>query len=311
MLASDSSGGSATHKNARDADNLFQADACSRTWELLDRLKHIAVATALAIGGVTIAGCESGDPFASASATDSAPEVAHAPPAVRVYSNPYEAVDWSTDRRLLAQHHDHVAQRLDWILAYEAAGYDVLSLMDYSGSPQLPYALRERPWPASAWIPQSMTPLFKNIELFLPNAEEVGIAGDPMRHVTSPFMTSYVEGAAKPAPGVPELPLLPNQYRTIEELFTLVKSLGGFPCLAHPFNFDFRNLQLGDAYCVEIYNAQADLRREQGVLPYYSVADRNQTVISAWDEVLRKNQKVLAIAVNDHVGPGAFGIVSN
>jgi len=309
MLASEPSGGSAIHNNTRGAAISFRADACSRIWELLDHLKHIAAATALAIGGLAVAGCESGDPFAAAA--DSVPEISHAPPNVRVYSNPYESVDWSTDRRLLSQHHDHVAQRLDWILAYEAAGYDVLSLMDYSGSPLLPYALKERPWPASGWVPQSLTPFFKNIELFLPNGEEVGIAGEPVKHATSPFMTSYVEGAAKPSPGFPELPLLPNQYRSVEELFTLVRSLGGFPCLAHPFNFDFRNLQLGDSYCIEIYNAGTDLLKERGLIPYYSLVDRNQTIITAWDDVLRKNQSVWAIAVNDHVGPGAFGIVSN
>jgi hypothetical protein len=276
---------------------------------LPDRLKDFAVAIAVAVASATIAGCESGDPFAVAD--DSTQAIGRASFPVRVYTNPYEDVDWSTDRRLLSQHHDHVARRLDWILAYDAAGYDVLSLMDYSGSAQLSYALRERPWPASGWVPQSMTRLFKNIELFLPNAEEVGIAGAPMKHATSPFMMSYVEGADAPAPGVQALPLLPNQYRSVEELFTLVRSLGGFPCLAHPWNFDFRNLNLGDSYCVEIYNAQADQLRERGVLSYYTVVDRNQAVVRAWDDVLLKNQAVFAIAVNDHVGPGAFVTVSD
>lgn len=280
---------------------------------MLERLKDTGVISAIVLG-VTIAGCESNDPFATASNTEAVPtasaDTGRPALGVRVYSSPYEAVDWATDRRLLAQHHDHVARRLDWVLAYDAAGYDVLSVMDYSGNPDLPYALKQRPWPAAEWIPQSAIASFKHIELLLPNGEEVGIPGEPMKHATSPFMTTYVEGAQKPPPGTPEQPLQQHQYRAVEDLFTLVTSLGGFPCLAHPWNFDFRNMRLGNSYCIEVYNAQADLQRERGLLAYYRVVDRNQTVITAWDEVLTKNQAVFGIAVNDHVGPAAFGPVS-
>jgi hypothetical protein len=267
---------------------------------LLEALKGIAATSVIVTCSATLTACETDDPFAVAAEPISA--TVHEPVTVRVYSHPYEAVDWATDRRLLAQQHDHVARRLDWILAYDTAGYDVVSLMDYSGNALLPYALRERPWPANAWVPATL-PL-KNIELFIPNGEEVGIPGEPMRHVTSPFLTEFIEGVPNPPWGVPEQPLLPRQYRSIEGLFTLVRSLGGFPCLAHPWNFDFRRLRLGDSYCIEIFNAQADFLNEQGV-PYYTAVDRNQAVITAWDAVLHENQLVFGIAVNDHIGPGS------
>lgn len=246
-------------------------------------------------------GCESGEQFYFPA--DAAPQSR----ALRIYSNPYEAVDWLNDRRLIAQHHDHVS-RIEFILAYDKAGYDVVSLMDYSGNPSMPHARRERLWPPDRWVATSQMPYLNSIELFLPNAEEVGIKGEPLRHVTSPFLTTYIEGASDA-----QSPRLPNQYRSLDELFSLVRSLDGYPCLAHPWNYKFQHfrLRLGDSYCVEIYSAFAEMQKERGS-PYFSRVDRNRTVIDGWDEALQENQSVFGIAVNDHAGPQmAAGTISN
>jgi hypothetical protein len=107
------------------------------------------------------------------------------------------------------------------------------------------------------------------------------------------------------------LPLSPTQYRTIEQLFQLVRAQGGFPCLAHPWNYRYTNLDLGASYCTEIYNAIADVHRERG-LPWYVEKDRNQEAVTVWDQALMRNQRIFGIAVNDHFGPQtAAGVVSN
>lgn len=226
---------------------------------------------------------------------------------LRVYSSPYRAVDWVNDLRLIAQHHDHVGASINGILAYDAAGYDVMSLMDYSGDPNFRAALRQRLWPVRQFVPESLLPSLKNIKLFLPNAEESGLAlrpGEQLKHVTSPFLETYIEGTASPG-----LPAGSNQYTSLEQLFGLVRDLGGTPCLAHPWNFRYDELELGDSYCVEIYSAFAAAFRERNV-PYYTNVDRNKVLVDYWDGVLLRNQRVYAIAVNDHFGPQALGPLS-
>jgi hypothetical protein len=258
------------------------------------------------------------DTTAAASATPAASDESPTAPtasALRVYHNPYEKVDWSNDLRLTAQHHDHIALRNHYIAAYDAAGYDVVSLMDYSGNTDLPWALRQRVWPANQWVPSYIVASLKSIKLFLPNAEEVGVElrqpWDPIKHATSPFLTTWIEGGPKTPVGAAELPLLPNQYRTLEQLFTLVRENGGVPCLAHPWNYAYTELQLGSPYCVEIYNALADAQKEQG-LRYYTDKDRNEAILATWDQALIRDPRVLGIAVNDHFGPYTPpGVVSN
>lgn len=245
----------------------------------------------MALACAFLAGCESDESFYIP--VEAEPE----PRSLRVYGNPYEDVDWTNDLRLLAQHHDHVA-RIEFILAYDAAGYNVVSLMDYSGNPLLPWALKERLWPPDRWVAASQMPYMQNIQLFLPNAEEVGIQGVPLKHATSPFLTTYIEGA--PAS---DAPLLPNQYRTLEEMFALVRSLGGFPCLAHPWNYRFHHRSVEGSYCLEIYSAFAEMQKERGIGAFFTSVDRNEMLMRAWDNALRENQSVLGIAVNDHIGP--------
>ncbi len=106
---------------------------------------------------------------------------------MRVSHNPYEEVDWSADHRLVTQFHDHVAADPERIRAYDNAGYDVVSLLDYSGVEMLDYAWRERIWPPSAWLAQPFLGSLESIKFFLPNAEEVGYY-----HLTSPFLTEYI-----------------------------------------------------------------------------------------------------------------------
>jgi hypothetical protein len=253
----------------------------------------------MALGAACVVGCESGQ--------DSLGDSANVP-TMRLYESPYEEVDWSQDLRLTAQHHDHIGMRVDGILAYDNAGYDVVSLMDYSGNVDLPYARRQRMWPLDQWVSTALRSNLKNIKLFIPNGEEVGTErktpGDPSKHATSPFLTTYIEGAAKTPADAPELPLLANQYRSLEQMFSLINSLGGFPCIAHPYDYRYTNLDLGTSYCVEIYSAHAEVNRERG-MEFYTQIDRNIATVQTWDEVLMRSQRIFGIGVNDHYGPQA------
>lgn len=209
---------------------------------------------------------------------------------LRIYTSPYESVDWTNVLRLKAQHHDHIATNTSYILAYDAAGYDVVSLMDYSGNTSLSYAWQERLWPPDQWVPGWALSSLTSIKFFLPNAEEVGVN----QHATSPFLTTYIEGkSASRVTGV-------SQYGSIPEMFSLVRVNDGFPCLAHPWNFNYENLQ--GAFCAEIFTAFAEAQRHLGVSAFLAT-DHNERLLANWDRALGKNQQVFGIAVNDHYGP--------
>ncbi len=106
---------------------------------------------------------------------------------LRVYHNPYAEVDWQHDFRLKTQLHDHVGVSPDRIVAYDSAGYDVVSLMTYSGVASLSYSWHLRHWPPDAWLPSSVLGSLHNIKFFIPNGEEVGYC-----HLTSALMTTYI-----------------------------------------------------------------------------------------------------------------------
>ncbi len=164
---------------------------------------------------------------------------------LRVYHDPYGQVDWDTDARLLAQMHDHLGNGGAQIDAYDRAGYQVLSLMDYSGVASLPYSWTQRHWPAVDWVPHSVYANLKHIRFFVSNAEEIGA-----QHMTSPFLTTYIAVAADSgnAPGTPE-------YTTIQEAIELNHQHGGLAVVAHPWYDPDRYLALAGVDGVEIYSA--------------------------------------------------------
>lgn len=216
---------------------------------------------------------------------------------LRVYNNPYSEVDWNQDFRLKAQHHDHVGTRAEALLAYDRAGYDVVSLLDYSGNPRLSYAWRERIWPPERFFAQSTLDGLRNIKLLLPNAEEVG----GRAHLTSPFLTTYIEGV-DPQQNDP-LPHSPMQYASTEEALALIRSAGGFPCIAHPWTVWYASFE--GSFCVEIYTAFASASRYRGV-PWFQDREPDE-LLTNWDFALQQNQYIWGIAVNDHFGPQRAG----
>lgn len=231
------------------------------------------------LGGICLASCDD----TSLEYTD-----------LRIYDHPYAEVDWRNDVRLKAQHHDHAGADPSGILAYDEAGYDVLSLMDYSGYPSARYALRHRLWPPSQFVAPWVSRRLRNIKLFVPNAEEVGLG---YVHMTSPFLDRYIEVAPPFAVATQTSRIYQNwlsemKYSTMEEAFVLIRDSGGVPCLAHPraIPFDY----VTGVFCTEIYTAFEEA----------SGGVTRGSLIRNWDLALAKNQKIWGIAVNDHFGPG-------
>jgi hypothetical protein len=220
---------------------------------------------------------------------------------VRFYHNPYSDVDWKADVALKTQLHDHVGSLTNGLRAYDKAGYDVMSLMQYSGVASLPYAWHERHWPLEAWVDSALRKSLVNIKLFIPNGEEVGYF-----HVTSPFLTTYIakfEPAYYPGReswhyGGPDFEWIAG---TQDEVSTVAR-FGGFPILAHPYAdwSNYRDLQGYGA--LEVYSAYATYKQFEGIDPFFST-DRNAVMVANWDSALTSNDRVIGVAVNDHFGP--------
>jgi hypothetical protein len=229
---------------------------------------------------------------------------------MRIHHDPYAEVDWTNDLRLKAQHHDHVVSNLAAIPAYDAAGYDVLALMDYSGAPSAAYAYKERTWPPERFVSPGVLAALVNIKFFIPGAEEVGIE---TRHLTSPFLTTYIEGMASAGSQSASAASAPTtaatvpaaKYGSLKQLVAAVRDLGGLPCIAHPFNYDFD--ELDGLLCVEMYSAFAEAAKIDMPGTWLHTRDGNAMLLAAWDHALQRNQRVLGIAVNDHFGPQRRG----
>lgn len=212
---------------------------------------------------------------------------------LRIYVDPYSLVDWGGDERLLAQHHDHAGASIPRLRAYDRAGYHVVPLMDYSGAPELPFALKTRLWPVDTCVTPDAIADFQNIRLFFPDAEEVGIS---QRHITSPFLTEYIQysrGAEDDAA---------PRYTTEAELVNLIRSRNGLPVAAHPWQSAAELVAGPDMHGMEIYSAYIAAKRLAGD-PDFVNEDRNEKLLSNWDAVLSSGRWWVGIAVNDHFGP--------
>lgn len=222
---------------------------------------------------------------------------------LRVYRNPYGTVNWNTDLRIKAQLHDHNGTSQSRISAYDEAGYDVLTLSHYSGNRSLDYAWDSRRWPPENWLPGDFISGLRNIDFFLPGAEEVGVL---TWHVSSPFMESYIEGWDK-ASGTPKQE---NQYESLPELISMVRERGGVPCIAHPWGpLKEVEIDLEGPLCLEVYSAFGEYRAALGPEGGF---DKNpqSLLLENWDSLLERGHAVIGVAVNDHFGPYSVGSVA-
>ena len=269
------------------------------------RTSTLRLAMCLFCSALVACGGGSGSDGSATAASTPAPAVATvaaAPPAqsttvpvaLRVYRSPYADVAWSAALRLKAQHHDHVGFNETKIRAYDAAGYNVLVLLDYSGNPLMPQAVKRRLWPLKSVLSDSFVTTMRNIRLFVPGAEEIG---DEIMHVTSPFLTTYIQ-RWDPAQG----PRKPDEYETTTELRDLITANDGVAILAHPWHEHIEPAWAARFKGMEIYNAFGAVFHRKPVTEFMKT-DRNAVMLAAWDKALALNSSVVGVAVNDHFGP--------
>lgn len=214
---------------------------------------------------------------------------------LRISYNPYGETNWSQDFRLKAQPHDHVGTTTESrLLAYDNAGYDVVSLMTYSGVASVNSSWRERRWPVEDWLSASFLNGLQNIKFFVPNGEEIGYT-----HLTSPFLTTYI---AKWEPGYYSRQE-PWHYFSSQGAIDLITAYGGLAFIAHPWNGYAPYAELRGYTGTEIYSAYARYHQLKSTDPYFTNTDRNAVMVGVWDQMLLKNPLVRAIAVNDWYGP--------
>jgi hypothetical protein len=209
---------------------------------------------------------------------------------LRVFHSPYQDVDWSGDRRLLSQFHDHIQTRVDYIDAYDRAGYDVVPLFQYSGMPGHAAAWTQLHWPAEAWLPYGYTASLEHIERLYPNAEQAGFL-----HLTSPFLEAYIEQWDPSKDPVK----LEYHYESTQEAIDLINAYGGFAVLAHPWSGAPEYLSLTGYHAIEIYNAFGTMTFRAGD----QSVDFNDKLIEVWDQLLEDNPRIYGLAVNDWFGP--------
>lgn len=219
------------------------------------------------------------------------------PAGLRIYRNPYAGVRWASDVRLKVQLHDHDGVTPFRLRAYDQAGYDVLSLMDYSGVRSLPYALDSLLWPPSHVLSAAFLAGLVHIKFFIPNGEQVGYA-----HVTSPFLQTYLERWQDSLTQTPVRQ--PWHYASSQEAIDAITRFGGMAILAHPWFGPEVEGRLSGFDGMELYSAFARYRAEEGVDTFFTRVDRNGIMLDAWDRRLAKDQRIIGVAVNDHFGPG-------
>ncbi len=202
----------------------------------------------------------------------------------RELRNPYREVDWRSVQRVKTQFHDHITNQ-QRLTAYDRAGYQAVSLFNYSGDPEHDSGWRERRWPPREWLSKEFRDSLQNIVLFFPNAEEVGF-----QHMTSPFLQRYVERWIPE----PEAIRQTYHYASGQGLIDLIHRWGGMAFLAHPWEEPSRYADLEGYDAVEVYNAYA---RSKGR------ADRERRLVEFWDRRLEENPELLGVAVNDWFGP--------
>ncbi len=217
----------------------------------------------------------------------------------RVIYNPYEGIDWDSAIRCLTQFHDHAIgpklfERFLW--QYDAAGYQAVSVLHYSGVPSRSDTWQKRYWPVSAFVASAsndaeLLSRYKHLRILIPGAEEVGD-----HHILSPFMTDYIEKWE----GNDISLMQPFHYDSSQACIDRILERGGLAIIAHPTN----RLKHYDSYsgfqAIEVYSGYSNHK--------FAVAetdDTNSHFLKVWDHLLAtKSTRIWGTGCNDWFGPG-------
>jgi len=238
--------------------------------------------------------------------------------------DPYARVDWSTTLRCQSQHHDHVTMA-SRVQAMDAAGYCAIMFLNYSGLYRASSAAewlavgspnpdpgvcvgwcRTRRWPPTAHGAPAL-PL-TNLRFYIPGAEEIALLsnGRTSNHMTSVFLTEYIEGVGCEACGQAGVGVARNPFGispsrlwgTDQEGIDRIVAGGGHATLNHwvagPSSYP-PLLSLNGYGSFEMYNNYYRMWDDKRGNDVYS--DR---LIDTWDLVLQeKGTRIWGVAVND------------
>ncbi|MCZ6804698.1 MAG: hypothetical protein O7D86_12400 [Proteobacteria bacterium] len=185
-------------------------------------------------------------------------------PTVHVYTDPYMGIDWQSTQRLKTQFHDHLKNYSQRFLAYDAAGYDAVPLLHYSGNASIDSAWTEKHWPPEDWlIPTINISILQNISIIFQSVEEIATY-----HITSPFLTEYIESGV--------------DYESQQEAINAINERGGLAFLAHPRGKPNKYLTSTGYHAQEIFSAFFRAKYEEGSF----ATDLNDRMLDLWHEML-------------------------
>lgn len=240
--------------------------------------------------------------------------------------NPYANVNWGPVLRCQSQHHDHVYSTSS-VHRYDAAGYDAVTFMTYSGnhvpSTQAQWDAMGNPVPdpgqPSGWVGFRRWPpvsngapdpaTLANISFYIPGAEEPGLLPDGSHtlHVHSAFLTTYIEGFGCSSCGIGGIGVALNnsslpasqRYSSSQELIDLINLHGGHATLNHPIGSQSNYAALTGVGSIEIFNNFMALSDETST---GGVTNRIAQMLALWDVLLEANPQTWGVSVNDWFG---------
>jgi hypothetical protein len=217
-------------------------------------------------------------------------DVVRYPP--KLANNPYAVLDSGGGHRaFLVQLHDHPGTSIGRLRKFTEKGYDVASLMDYSGVLDRPGVWPSLRWPPADHIRVDSLRTLGDLAL-IPSAEHVAY-----QHIVVPFVSRWIGRSETGATIADSL-----SCSSSRDCLGKFNKQGALPIIAHPWTDDIAGIRaLLPFYGIEMYSAFAAARVETGD-SFFVSQDRVAQLERVWDSVLVVDSRVVGVAVSDHFG---------